>query len=242
MSNSDLQDPFAFLRLAASDSPFFRAAAARFADDLDAFAKWLDVMVRVLKQYTDGLIKTNEIQSVIANKLTPSESVKLLERGIARVTGECLQSLQMSKSKLVDDIIEQLIEPFQTFLSKDVQDMKDTWQTYCKVLEKYEGALVRYASLSKSKDGSVLREEAFVLFEFRKSYLRQALNLCEMGITFKMNLQTLIVDRIGFFMSAESEFYQTASAMLRDTAPALSEIKAKIGEVRCLSAGVSRLF
>ncbi|KNC99013.1 uncharacterized protein SPPG_05963 [Spizellomyces punctatus DAOM BR117] len=228
---TDLVDCSALsLELAATDSPFFRAKVALFQNELEAFGKWLDSVCRVLRQYTDEMIRTNEVQSTVIATLMPHSGLHLFERTITRIIGDALQSVYQVKAKLVDDIIEQLIEPFLAFLKEDVRDMKDVTRNFDRVLERYETAVTRYGNLSKTKESSALREDAFVLYEFRKQYIRASLELAHRVIIFRIRVHGMIMERLMNYISSHSEFYDTAAQVFKGLMPQLTGLKAKLDE------------
>jgi hypothetical protein len=70
-------------------------------------------------------------------------------------------------------------------------------QEYRKQMEKqlssYESHLARYSALSKTKEASALREDAFQLHEIRKSYVRMCSNYVTHIIAFRTYLDRAIV-------------------------------------------------
>lgn len=61
------------------------------------------------------------------------------------------------------------------------------------MLDKYETQLYRYNVLSKQKEASALREDAFQMFELRKQYVRTSGDYFSKLVTFKANLENLLV-------------------------------------------------
>jgi hypothetical protein len=71
------------------------------------------------------------------------------------------------------------------------------YQEYRKQMEKqlslYESQLARYSVLSKTKEASALREDAFQLHEVRKSYVRMCNNYVTHIIAFRTYLDRAVV-------------------------------------------------
>lgn len=62
-----------------------------------------------------------------------------------------------------------------------------------KQLSLYESQLAKYSTLSKTKESSALREDAFQLYEFRKSYVRMCDNYVIQVIAFRTYLDRTLV-------------------------------------------------
>jgi hypothetical protein len=56
---------------------------------------------------------------------------------------------------------EYLASPLYQFVKEDIKEMRDQRRAYERALERYEAALKSYASLSKLKEASSLREVEF---------------------------------------------------------------------------------
>lgn len=74
----------------------------------------------------------------------------------------------------MSDLEDNFIQPLQIFIKTHLKEFKDFRKQYEKILEKYDSQLVKYTSQSKSKEASAVREEAFRLYEARKSYVRMS--------------------------------------------------------------------
>lgn len=67
-------------------------------------------------------------------------------------------------------------------------------RSYEKTLDKYENHLSRYSNLSKQKEPSALREDAFQLFDIQKAYTRASGTYFMQLITLKSKVEHLLVD------------------------------------------------
>lgn len=72
------------------------------------------------------------------------------------------------------DLDDNFIQPLQVFIKTHLKEFKDFRKQHEKMLEKYETQLLKYTSQSKSKEASAVREEAFRLYEARKSYVHMS--------------------------------------------------------------------
>lgn len=62
------------------------------------------------------------------------------------------------------------------------------------MVDRYEAQMYRYAGLSKSKEASALREDAFQTYEVRKSYTRLCRDYYVRIVAFKANLEHALVE------------------------------------------------
>lgn len=67
-------------------------------------------------------------------------------------------------------------------------------RTFEKTFDKYEHHLCRYSNLSKQKEPSALREDAFQMFDIQKSYVRASGTYFMQLITLKSKVEHLLVD------------------------------------------------
>jgi hypothetical protein len=61
------------------------------------------------------------------------------------------------------------------------------------MLDKYETQLYRYNVLSKQKEASALREDAFQMYELRKLYVKNSGDYFSKLVTFKANLENILI-------------------------------------------------
>lgn len=71
--------------------------------------------------------------------------------------------------------------------------------------DKYEAQMQRYGALSKTKEASALREDAFQAYDVRKSFLRMSKDYFLRIITFKANLEHVLVECFSCAMAAQVE-------------------------------------
>lgn len=74
-------------------------------------------------------------------------------------------------------------------------------------MEKYEVQLAKYSSLSKTKEPSSIREEAFRLHEARKEYVRMSGQHLLRILNFRSLLEHCLVERFSSVTMAHKDFY-----------------------------------
>ncbi|KAJ3274549.1 SNF1-interacting protein, partial [Borealophlyctis nickersoniae] len=140
---------------------------------------------------------------------------------------------------LVDDLIEELIAPFQQFVREDIREIREVQKVFDKVVEKYDAAVTRHASLSNRKEVSALREEAFILYDARKQYIRASLDYTQRIITFQQDLNTLILDQMMGTIYSHSDFYETACDVFKGLKPSMDAVRAKLEEGQAVNSSLS---
>lgn len=73
------------------------------------------------------------------------------------------------------------------------------------MLDRYESQLYRYNVLSKQKEASALREDAFQMFELRKQYVKTSGDYFSKLVIFKANLENLLVQCFSGALGAQMD-------------------------------------
>lgn len=73
------------------------------------------------------------------------------------------------------------------------------------MLDKYETQLYRYNVLSKQKEASALREDAFQMYELRKLYVKNSGDYFSKLVYFKANLENMLVECFSSALGAHIE-------------------------------------
>ncbi|KAJ3181603.1 SNF1-interacting protein [Gaertneriomyces sp. JEL0708] len=209
--------------LAASDSPFFRARILQYEEKLEALAKALDAILRASRVYTTSLTRTIDAQVALSDKLSIRMGIHSDGRPILRLMSDALRTVSQIRSKMIDDISETMVEPLQLFLREDVRNFRNYLSHFEKVQEKYDVALARYISLSKTKDTTALREEAYVLYEFRKQYIRVSCEFAQRAMIFKRRASEVVYDGMRKAIALQSDFYETAASVFTGLKPSLEK-------------------
>ncbi|CAO0795768.1 unnamed protein product [Mucor circinelloides] len=92
------------------------------------------------------------------------------------------------------DLQDALLNPLQTIMKHDLKSYKESRKQFEKTLDKYETQLNRYNVLSKQKEASALREDAFQMYELRKLYIRNSSDHFTKLVSFKANLEVVLIE------------------------------------------------
>ncbi|KAK6344558.1 SNF1-interacting protein [Orbilia brochopaga] len=185
------------LKESALDSPTFRANAIHFCEQVDAVEKWLEGYLRstlkVCQEIGDleDVIATNLSQSVptlISESILDHDYSLLAIELFTEATKE-FWSIAIAYSKRVQP---QMIEPLTEFLRNDIKQFKECRRALEASQQRYDMLLQRYASQSKSKEASALREDAFQLHESRKTYIRSSFDFCSKAPELRASLDRVI--------------------------------------------------
>lgn len=110
-----------------------------------------------------------------------------------KVTIEALRTTLALKSNYISEVNEKVLKPLDDFLKTDLKEFKDSKKTFDKALEKYESTLTKYSAQSRQKEPSALREEAFQLYDIRKTYIQAAMSCAMLCIKLQDTLDQLVL-------------------------------------------------
>ncbi|KAJ3227515.1 SNF1-interacting protein [Clydaea vesicula] len=198
------------LEMVLGDSPFFRETVNNFESELDEFVKWLDSVCKALKIYAEDLSNSGDI----------------------RTLADSIQTIHSLRSKFIDDLADNLISPLQHFLREDVRDIKETRRNFDKMVEKYDTAVIKYYSLSKLKEVSALKEDAFQSYEIKKAYIKSSLDYGYKICLFKQNLEIFILDQLSTALVAHLDFNENSNEVFKGLKPSLDLMKTKLENSR----------
>ncbi|KAI8364665.1 uncharacterized protein BYT42DRAFT_589984 [Radiomyces spectabilis] len=192
------------------DSPVWRSNIQHLEEQIDHCEKWLEAFIRALKQYIDAVIKYNAQTSNLCKRTLPANtSGSLID---PEITGTVIQAFANSlqselavKTKLVSDLEETILHPLQRYMKQDWKELKDARKSFERILDKYENQLSRYSVLSKQKEASALREDAFQMYDIRKTYIRTSGEYFTQLISFKACLEELLVGSFSGAIAAQIE-------------------------------------
>lgn len=116
-----------------------------------------------------------------------------------------------------------LIDPIVNFRQNQLKAYKDCRRLFDNTQTKYDNSLSRYLGLTKNKEPSALREDAFQLAEARKEYIKTRLALCVSISTTQSKLDNCLVKTFSEswilsskdFMSADPATQRISIEMLR---------------------------
>lgn len=171
------------LKEAALDSPSFRANVNYYNSQVDHTDQWIDGLIKFLKKYPQQISDFKEFNSVLSNQLLPD----FLGGGLVdqESTISILAKAKRDLDTMWGDSMKQL--NFRIFeaneilsnLSKiHIKHFKEIKKNFEFIQSKYDSLLNKYNSQAKNKEPSASREDAFQLFEVRKSYLNASLDMC----------------------------------------------------------------
>ncbi|KAJ5929188.1 hypothetical protein N7454_007036 [Penicillium verhagenii] len=209
------------LKEAALDSPTFRSTTLHFCDQIDFIEKWLDGYARAATKLSSELL-TLESVAIVDHDYT------LLAM---RRNGESSKDLWHGLVATIKKMDSMIAEPIRVFMQEDLRQFKDIRRTFEHAQKQFDYVHARYASQSKSKDTSTLREEAFQLHEARKAYLKASMDLSVQGPSIRNALDRLLV-RISFDQWREMRgFHNNNAATFSKWAHEMDRIKGWIHEM-----------
>ncbi|CAG8691403.1 24951_t:CDS:10 [Dentiscutata erythropus] len=210
------------------DTPHFRASIRRFEEHIDHFEKWLDSFLKALKQYIEEINKFNDASNTLAKRSSLTEDSWLdseFTLPSVRLFTDIFQTTFAFKAKLANDIDEKILQPINQFMKNDLKEFKEIRRAYDKSLDKYDNTLAKYASQSKTKEASALREDAFQLFEIRKTYIKTALDYTLKTIQFKSALDHFLMDQFLGGICAHLEFHDSCLMIYKGSENSLNRLK-----------------
>ncbi|PLB46767.1 putative transcription factor SipA3 [Aspergillus steynii IBT 23096] len=191
------------LKEAALDSPTFRATTLHFSDQIEFLERWLDGYAKAGSKLSmelaamEGIVNT--FLSYSMNPLVVSEAVldhdyTLLSMRRSGDSSRDLWNGLVSTTKRIEMLVS---EPIRVFIQEDLRNFKETRRVLDQAQKQYDYLQSRYASQSKSKEPSSLREDAFQLHEARKAYLKASMDFSVQAPQVRNSLDRLLV-RVSF--------------------------------------------
>ncbi|ANB15378.1 Sip3p [Sugiyamaella lignohabitans] len=98
--------------------------------------------------------------------------------------------------KMVKTQTVKTLGPLATFQRNDLRSYKDCRRNYDAAQSKYDSILQAYASNSKNKEASALREDAFQLSEVRKAYVKACFDLSCIVAVVERHVNVVLVDTL----------------------------------------------
>ncbi|KAI9491484.1 hypothetical protein BDB00DRAFT_483753 [Zychaea mexicana] len=237
------------------DSPVWKSNILHLEEQIDHFEKWVEGFMKALKQYIDAVIKYNTQTSNLCKKILPQNlDGSLIDPQVAGMIintfASTLQCNLAFKTKLnllprlqqkkigngfnqVSDLEDNLLHPLQRFVKHELKEFKESRRAYERMLDKYDAQMYRYGALSRAKEASALREDAFQTYDVRKTFIRVSREYFTELLAFKANLEHVLVECFSCAMAAQveeaEEAYQSCAqsrAMLPGWQQWLEESKA----------------
>ncbi|KAI9931850.1 hypothetical protein ASPWEDRAFT_49451 [Aspergillus wentii DTO 134E9] len=191
------------LKEAALDSPTFRATTLHFADQIEFIEKWLDGYAKAASKLTSELAALeNAVGAFLSYSMNPlmvSEAVLDHDYTLQSMKrcGDSSKDLWnglVTTTRKLDTLVA---DPIKSFIQEDLRNFKETRRVLDQTQKQYDYLQARYASQSKSKESSSLREDAFQLHEARKAYLKASMDYSVQAPQVRNALDRLLV-RVSF--------------------------------------------
>ncbi|KAG2205633.1 hypothetical protein INT46_003460 [Mucor plumbeus] len=201
---------------AITDSPVYRSTTLHFDDQLDLLEKWLESLSKYMKLYVNQLNKFNLETNILCKKVIPvgiddSMIDPNFTGAVIKSFSDALQTGLAFKTKLVSDLEDNFIQPLQLFVKTHLKEFKDFRKQHEKTLERYDAQLYKYTAQSKTKEASAVREEAFRLYEARKSYVRMSGQHVVRILHFRSLLEHFLVERFSLASSFHLKDFEGGS-------------------------------
>lgn len=184
---------------AALDSPTFRTAAVHFAEQVDGIERWLDGYLRATSRLTQDILALDDSINAYLGKLVPSPAVadtvmdhEYTQLALKRI-GDASRDHWTQFQSMARRMEAIAAEPIRMFMNNDLRSFKEARRSVENAQRAFDGTLARYLSMSKSKESSALREDAFSVFETRKQYLKASLDYCLWAPQFRHALDKLLI-------------------------------------------------
>ncbi|KAI7870123.1 hypothetical protein BDF14DRAFT_144215 [Spinellus fusiger] len=161
---------------AITDSPIYRSNTSHYDQQLIHLEKWLTSLSHQLTLYNKKLNELNLQAVTFCEHIVPVDvDTTLIDSQVTLpVLRNFATTIQSTLSLKTSDLERNLIQPVQQFVNTHLEEFKRFRKQHKRILEKYETQQQHYAALSKNKDPSILREEAFRLHEARKAYIHMS--------------------------------------------------------------------
>lgn len=187
------------LNEAALDSPSFRAASVHFGEQTEGIERWLDAYVKSASRL---VLDASSLEETINNYISKTSPAPAVADGVldtdftllALKRASDLARERWSQFLASTRRIEALsVEPIRNFMSGELRVFRDARRQLDQAQRSFDTALARYMSQSKIKEPSALREDAFALYETRKSYLKSSMDYCQLAPQVRYSLDKLLV-------------------------------------------------
>lgn len=167
------------LKEAALDSPSFRGIVIHFQKQVDTLEQWLTNYLRSSAAVVSNLQALNtSVGDISANALPQHVSESLLDHDYTVLAlgryHEGIHVFWSNVCKRARDIESNIIKPLNYFRDTELKAYANDRKSFEKAQLLYDNMVLRFASQSKSKEPSAIREDAFALYEARKAYSKAA--------------------------------------------------------------------
>ncbi|TLD23043.1 hypothetical protein PspLS_07189 [Pyricularia sp. CBS 133598] len=206
------------LNEAALDSPSFRAAAIHFGDQVDAIKRWLESYSRAASRLAQDVASLEEsINSYLANASpAPGTADGVIDTDFTLLALKRVGELSRERwTKILTsarNIDAMSTDPIRSFLNSELNAFNKAKRELESSQRGFDAVLARHVAQSKTKEPSALREDAFALYETRKTYLKASMDFCQLAPQLRYTLDKLLV-KISADMWKEMKKSDPASAI-----------------------------
>lgn len=187
------------LHEAALDSPTFRCAAVHFADQVDHLERWLDAFVRSSTKVSHDLLAIEDtVNNFLRQTIPPPTTADgLVDPDYTLLALKRVGDAQRDWWGHILGIMRRMdglaAEPIRAFLTGELRAFKEARRALDAAQKTFDTTLARYVAQTKTKEPSSLREDAFSVYETRKTYLKASMDYCQLAPQVRYTLDKLLV-------------------------------------------------
>uniref|UniRef100_A0A060T6V4 ARAD1B18172p n=1 Tax=Blastobotrys adeninivorans TaxID=409370 RepID=A0A060T6V4_BLAAD len=186
---------------ASLDSPSFRACMNHINEQFEAIDKWMDNYSKASAKHSQQIDTVLEninylislfVPDYVTQGLINHDFTMLAMRRYAEGTRYFWTTVIAKSKEHVTHAISQLSE----FQRTELRAYKDSRKNFENTQAKFDAILSHYLGISKTKEASAIREDAFQLAEARKAYIKACFDLCCIISTVQRKLDSSIIDSL----------------------------------------------
>ncbi|KAL9600549.1 MAG: hypothetical protein Q9219_003095 [cf. Caloplaca sp. 3 TL-2023] len=187
------------LKEAALDSPTFRSGVFHFAEQVDLIEKWLEGWLKAVPRLTQEAEAFEGIMNGLLAQMTPPANISeaILDHDYTllalRSYGEGTQASWSSTLLGLKKIETNMVEPVRGLIHNDLRSFKETRRVLEHTQKVFDSLHHRYSALSRTKEPSSLREDAFQLHEAHKAYLKASMDFSVMAPLLRTTMDKVLV-------------------------------------------------
>lgn len=229
LGNADFEFIGLKTELAVADSPFFRASLIKFEGQLEQLFKWLELYIKMIRNYTGTIIKLKDQTYPIVSINNFKNDFCLIDRNVTSTFESILEPISGFQENLVQTLISKCLEPLQAFSREECRQIKDLLRAHDKTTDRYNQAVIKYNGMPRSKDSSSIREEAYILYEVRKQYIRSCSEVAIRIRKFCRKARNLVMDKMMISLIALTDHTDAIGDTLKGSKGAMMDfiVKAK---------------
>jgi hypothetical protein len=216
------------LKEAALDSPSFRASINYYNSQVDQADQWVDGLIKFTKKYPQQFSDFKEFNLVLYHQLIPDffdgglvdQENTLAVLHTAKTTFESIWSEALSQLTFKDVEAMEILSDLSKVHIKRYKGIKKNFEF---MQSKYDSLLNKYSSQSKNKEPSALREDAFQLFEVRKSYLSASFDICIENSKFHQMVDQCLIQMVKVVLDGKASHNEEYASKAQSWSDAVSK-------------------